>query len=264
MNPPFHPGILQMTVAELRKALKAKGLTSTGVKQDLIDRLQLAVATEETDPNNDNDLLDDADELLGDDDDHVVDSPKKAEAEVKAAPPAAAAAKKVAIKRVTAVDNVGEKPSTEAEPASTDASSPPAAVKKMTDAERAAARAARFGATLDVASDVKKQSRAERFGLKNAAKIGGAPTVDLDTLKKRAERFGQSSSDVIKKAEMDEKIRKRQERFGQVEPEKKKPKKSEILSAIELNKTLKSPPKVEDEKLLKRAEKFGIAPKQAA
>ena len=36
-----------MTVSDLKKALKAKGLSSTGVKQDLIERLQLAMATDE-------------------------------------------------------------------------------------------------------------------------------------------------------------------------------------------------------------------------
>ena len=81
-----------MTVPLLKKALKAKGLTTTGVKQDLIDRLQLAVSTEEADPNNDTDLLDDANDLLGDDDDD--------------APLAKPAAKKVSIKR----DNAETKP----------------------------------------------------------------------------------------------------------------------------------------------------------
>ena len=82
-----------MTVPMLKKALKAKGLTTTGVKQDLIDRLQLAVSTEEADPNNDTDLLDDANDLLGDDDDDD-------------APLAKPAAKKVSIKR----DNAETKP----------------------------------------------------------------------------------------------------------------------------------------------------------
>ena len=61
-----------MTVTDLKKALKVRGLTTTGVKQDLIERLQLAMATDEADPNNDSDLLDDANELLGDDDDEIV------------------------------------------------------------------------------------------------------------------------------------------------------------------------------------------------
>lgn len=250
-----------MTVTDLKKALKVRGLTTTGVKQDLIERLQLAMATDEADPNNDTDLLDDANELLGDDDDEIV----------VPAPTTPAAAKKVAIKR----DNTKAVTTTKIEaPVSTesptkaddkkDSSNDNITIKKWTDAERAAARAARFEANANVAaaaeltSDTKKQSRAERFGItststEKATKIGAAPCADLETLKKRAERFGQSSSTVMKKAEMDEKIKKRQERFGVVAGEpNKKMKKSEVLSNVELNKTLK------DEKLVKRAERFGI------
>ena len=57
-----------MTVPELKKALKAKGLSATGKKEDLIERLQLAMGSDDNDPNNDTDLLDDANELLGEDD----------------------------------------------------------------------------------------------------------------------------------------------------------------------------------------------------
>lgn len=104
-----------------------------------------------------------------------------------------------------------------------------------------------------MASDDKKKARAERFGLK----LGSAPPVDLETLKKRAERFGQSSSNVMKKAELDEKIKKRQERFGEVkaEPVVKKMKKNEVLSGLEINKTITAP---KDEKMIKRAERFGL------
>ena len=83
-----------MTVAALKKALKSKGLSTTGVKQDLIDRLQLAMATDEADPNNDADLLDDADELLGDDDD---ETPLTTSTEAEK--PETPAVKKVSIKR---------------------------------------------------------------------------------------------------------------------------------------------------------------------
>merc|ERR1712110_902108 len=106
-------------------------------------------------------------------------------------------------------------------------------------------------------------SRAERFGIK-VGKIGDAPTADLETLKKRAERFGQSSATAMKKAEMDEKIRKRQERFGVVEPEVKKFKKAGVLANIELNKTLKTDDDTKkssdtgEEQKKKRAERFGV------
>jgi len=260
-----------MTVPELKKALKAKGLSVGGVKQDLIERLQLAMASDENDPNNDTDLLEDANDLLGDDDDEIV-------LEDQDSNPKIAATKKVSIKRDNTVaetttttpakieapiddTKVEDKktPEKKAEKSFEDIT-----IKKWTDEERAAKRAARFEASQnlsnlteavvskdkDLTSETKKQSRAERFGL--STKIGGAPSADLETLKKRAERFGQSSSSVMKKAEMDEKVKKRQERFGvvaDVEPSKKA-KKSDVLSDVGLNKTLK------DEKLVKRAERF--------
>ena len=143
----------------------------------------------------------------------------------------------------------------------------------MTDAERAAIRAAKFGVAAAasvapaaaVASDEKKLERAKRFGLpvtssdvKTSNKIGAVPSADLDTLKKRAERFGQTNSNTMKKLELDEKIKKRAERFGEAKngdgPAAKKVK-------IEVNKTL-TESKVDpaaDEKLKKRAERFAIA-----
>ena len=108
----------------------------------------------------------------------------------------------------------------------------------------------------DLTSDTKKLARAERFGT-SSNKIGAAPSVDLETLKKRAERFGQSSSNVMKKAELDEKIKKRQERFGLITgpSDAKKMKKDDILADVGLNKTLTGP---QDEKMIKRAERFGL------
>ena len=40
-----------MTVSELKEALKAKGLTTTGKKLDLVERLQLAVEEDDDDDN---------------------------------------------------------------------------------------------------------------------------------------------------------------------------------------------------------------------
>ena len=98
-----------------------------------------------------------------------------------------------------------------------------------------------------------------RFGLKNvsngSSKIGSAPSADLETLKKRAERFGQSSSNTMKKLEADELIKKRQERFGKetaaaagsgTEPAVK------TKSKVSPNESL-----LVDEKIKKRAERFG-------
>jgi len=65
-------------------------------------------------------------------------------------------------------------------------------IKAMTDAERAAIRAARFGGAAAVAGDEKKLERAKRFGLPVTAasngktgKIGAVPSVDLVSSFKR-------------------------------------------------------------------------------
>jgi len=245
--------ISSMTVVELKEALKAKGLTTSGKKQDLIDRLQLAMEPQ------DDDLLEDANVLLGEDDDEI---------------PLAATIKKPAVKtvekpkatRITSPIKFDEaKPKAE-ETGADNAENKTEKKEGTTDAERAAARLAKFGGSVsasDVASEAKKLSRAERFGIKSG-KIGDVPSVDLETLKKRAERFGQSSATAMKKAEMDEKIRKRQERFGVVEPEVKKFKKAGVLANVELNKTLKTDDtksadtEETEEQKKKRAERFGV------
>jgi len=266
-----------MTVPELKKALKAKGLSSTGKKEDLVERLQLAMGSDDNDPNNDTDLLDDANELLGEDDDDeiVVPAPKKPVVIKRDNPPPATTPAETEAPAVTSPTKTEE---TTVSPNKIEAPAPtsPAAkveekksdsienitIKKWTDEERAAKRAARFEATADeskkadLTSDTKKDSRAERFGLPvGSTKIGKAPSADIETLKKRAERFGVSSSTVMKKAETDEKIKKRQERFGaveNVEPSKKMKKTEDGLDGVEINATLK------DEKMVKRAERFGI------
>ena len=80
--------------------------------------------------------------------------------------------------------------------------------------------------------------------------MGGAPAVDADTLKKRAERFGGSVSSSLKKIEVQEAIKRRQERFGVVEKNEPKPKK------VSLNNGSNSV--VLDEKMKARQQRFGL------
>ena len=82
-------------------------------------------------------------------------------------------------------------------------------------------------------------------------KLGEAPAVDTDTLKKRAERFGGSVSSSLKNLEVQEAIKRRQERFGVVEKNEPKPKK------VNLNKSGNSV--VLDEKMKARQQRFGLA-----
>ena len=79
-------------------------------------------------------------------------------------------------------------------------------------------------------------------------KLGEAPAVDPDTLKKRAERFGGSVSSSLKNIEVQEAIKRRQERFGVVEKNEPKPKK------VSLNKSENSV--VLDEKMKARQQRF--------
>ena len=78
-------------------------------------------------------------------------------------------------------------------------------------------------------------------------------------MKKRAERFGQTNSNTLKKLELNEKIKKRQERFGEVKKENGGPAAKKVK--VEVNKALLEP-KVDpivDEKMKKRAERFAAA-----
>lgn len=99
--------------------------------------------------------------------------------------------------------------------------------------ERLELRAKKFGA--QPSADALKLARAERFGIaapitttttttaaatvataksEEGKKIEAAPAPAMDLLKKRAERFGGSVSQVMTKLENKEKLQKRQERFG--------------------------------------------------
>ncbi|KAI5093472.1 SAP domain-containing ribonucleoprotein [Silurus meridionalis] len=84
--------------------------------------------------------------------------------------------------------------------------------------ERLQKRAERFN--LPPNPESKKAARAARFGMpETSAPSKGTSAisktdVDVETLKKRAERFGMSVSSVCKKVEEDEKLKKRKERFG--------------------------------------------------
>ena len=133
------------------------------------------------------------------------------------------------------------------------------------------ARAERFGGMQS--DEAKKAARAAKFGTGAASngstKLGGAPSADLDTLKKRAERFGTSTSTSLKKIEVNEAIKRRQERFGVVD--KNEPKVSlydSLLSFVSFS-FLFQPKKISfnngansvvmDEKMKSRAQRFGLA-----
>jgi len=238
-----------MKVADLKKELKSRGLSTTGIKSELIDRLQLALA--KPDDLNEEELLADEPEAV------ALIPPKKVPIKRDVAMPVEEAA--VAQVGKENIDDAVPPPAKKATPVTAekitadaaditegDESKSPAAAEASADAVRAAARAARFGIAPTENAGEKKVDRAKRFGIPVTAspgsnKIGSAPAADMETLKKRAERFGLNASQTMQKAELDEKIKKRQDRFGAV------------------GKNGDSLPKVnEDESLKKRAERFAV------
>ncbi|CAH4034731.1 unnamed protein product [Pieris brassicae] len=84
-------------------------------------------------------------------------------------------------------------------------------------------RAKRFGLPVQVSDDIRKEARKQRFGTTNISMcnvsnvtIPGTLTDNLDKLKKRAERFGQSVSSLMTDIEKQEKLEKRKAKFSTV------------------------------------------------
>jgi len=274
-----------MKVADLKRELKLRGLAVTGKKEELIERLQLAIMpADDTSMNvgpgdEDDDLLAQANALLEDDPVASTEKLQNKDGDL--------AKKKVAIKRdsiqAPSESNNSNLGKPEANQKQTPASDEKTAVnpnavssvtndsklntngnqvnktlsseKALADIEKAKSRAERFGVVAPSSVDEKKAARAARFGISNTTsntskKIGESPTVDLETLKRRAERFGQSSSTTMQKLELQQKIKDRESRFGKVENSVAEPKRARITAP---NENL-----LIDEKMKKRAERFGI------
>jgi len=261
----------KMKIADLKSELKSKGLPVTGNKQDLIDRLK---ASGDID-------LDDNDDLLDQDDSMTAEAIKEAEKELNVS------SKTPKINRSVNITSPGPASEENGDNKNTDPTSPegkendavtantdngdkeneeaavvsPEKNKAVTVEDRIKARAERFGIQAPESDEVKKAARANRFGDmvssgdSKVKKIGEAPSADLDTLKKRAERFGTASSTVMKKAELSEAIKRRQERFGVISKDEPKAK----MKSVNLPGVIGGNSVVLDEKMKARAERFKIA-----
>ncbi|CAM4733086.1 unnamed protein product [Leuciscus chuanchicus] len=176
----------KLKLAELKLECTARGLDAKGNKGDLIARLQAYLEEHEV---NEEEVLGVFGDGDGDGDGEAEESFAKEEStdqKEELSPPETVAEKKV-VKM-----------------------SPPATV-----GERLQKRAERFN--VPPSGDTKKAARAARFGLPEPEPSKGASakiSVDVEVLKKRAERFGMNVSSVSKKVEDDEKLKKRKERFG--------------------------------------------------
>ncbi|CAG9793429.1 unnamed protein product [Diatraea saccharalis] len=81
-------------------------------------------------------------------------------------------------------------------------------------------RAKRFGLPVKMTEAERKEARKQRFGQNTSSAITGSSgslSENLDKLKQRAERFGQSVSKIMTDIENKEKIEKRKAKFGTIE-----------------------------------------------
>ncbi|XP_061075651.1 SAP domain-containing ribonucleoprotein-like isoform X6 [Conger conger] len=182
-------------LAELKQECAARGLDIKGNKGELIGRLQAYLEEHGDEEMNEEEVLgEETESVIGDevqileDLPKVVESPKQSPVKAGEASPDQDAVKVVKIPQALSVE------------------------------EKMKKRAERFNLT---GGDNKMAARAARFGLPvvsptstQGTSANSKPAVDVDTLKKRAQRFGMNVSSVSKKVEDDEKLKKRKERFG--------------------------------------------------
>jgi len=238
-------------VADLKRELKARGETTTGNKQDLVDRLVKAVQ-------NATETIDEDAVLAGDDDDDINDTSLTLKEDQLLAdiPPKPIETAQIAVVKPRQAVNRNSTsvapviPATTAE--QTDSAESPSAIltkASLSTAEKLALRAKRFEDTnpsvaaaiasagskkpiLQLSLEERKKARAARFEatltdistsgnkLKGAtAAATGKPAASTDPealakLKARAERFGAVTAPEVAKAETEKNLLKRKERFG--------------------------------------------------
>ncbi|NWV46041.1 SARNP protein, partial [Daphoenositta chrysoptera] len=173
----------KLKLAELKQECLARGLEAKGNKQDLIHRLQAYLEEHAEEEANEEDVLG---EEIEEEEPKVPEPPVKVE-EAPVKSPEMIQEKKVV--KITS---------------------------EISQMERMQKRAERFNVPVSLES--KKAARAARFGLAAIPTKGlladSKPTINLDKLKERAQRFGLNVSSFSKKSEEDEKLKKRKERFG--------------------------------------------------
>ncbi|CAG03834.1 unnamed protein product [Tetraodon nigroviridis] len=175
----------KLKLAELRQECDARGLETKGNKGELIARLQAYLEEHEEDVDVDDVLVEDAEDFAKAESDNIINDIKDPESPVQT----------VAEKKVVKIN------------------------PSSTASERLQKRAERF--SLPASAESKKALRAARFGLpaegsgsSSGAAANSKAAVNIEQLKKRAERFGMNVSTISQKIEEDEKLKKRKERFG--------------------------------------------------
>ncbi|KAG7477430.1 hypothetical protein MATL_G00069440 [Megalops atlanticus] len=176
----------KLKLAELKQECAARSLDMKGNKGELIARLQAYLEEHGDEEMNE-------EEVLGEETEE--DLPKQEQLLKQKPAQPADAPQKQAVKNVVKITtplSIEEKLKKRAERFNIPAS----------DGNKKAARAARFGLPVAAPASTK------------GAAVTNKPAVDVDILKKRAQRFGMNVSSISKKVEDEEKLKKRKERFG--------------------------------------------------
>ncbi|KAL6259691.1 hypothetical protein P5V15_009606 [Pogonomyrmex californicus] len=231
----------KMKVADLRVELKQRGLPTTGNKNELVERLQLAIhgdsalSLDETTE----EILDE-DEVLGDEEIEELSSkpdsqeiPEKRKLSIESNN---TNAKKIVLNRKPVLEEIKNDQVEKKENKTVkvlEVTPPEKKIIKLSELstkERLEMRAKKFGMPLSEAA--KKEARLARFNSnqnnKSAASIKTPVPTTYEVLKKRAERFGSSVSTLMEKAELAERLEKRKARFGEVKPVENKISKNKI------------------------------------
>lgn len=224
----------KMKIANLKVELKQRGLPTTGNKNQLVERLQLAIhgdnalSLDETAE----EILDE-DAVLGDEEIEELsskpDSQEISEKRKLSVESNVGNTKKIVLNRKPVIEDVklDEAEKHETDTKSSENISPEKKIIKLSELgtkERLEMRAKKFGLPLSEAA--KKEARSARFSVNNqnnksAASVKTPVHTTYEVLKKRAERFGMSVSSLMDKAELEARIEKRKARFGEVKPTEK-------------------------------------------
>lgn len=222
----------KMKMAELKKLLKERGLSTTGNKSNLLERLSNAGDTSLE--SSDKELLED-DSMLDESSDLIMAEDREPAVVTDFAPT-------ISVTVSNPVKTVSAKPtSTSTQPVKIQTTTEPTASTGMaarlkrfgvvSEQARKAARVERFqssGSSSSTVVNIKGKSssstgddilkkRAERFSTSvssTSATAVSRPGSDDDVMKKRAERFGEVTSTKLGKAAELDRVMKRKARFG--------------------------------------------------
>ncbi|XP_051162010.1 SAP domain-containing ribonucleoprotein isoform X2 [Leptopilina boulardi] len=221
----------KMKVADLKAELKQRGLPTSGNKNELVERLQLALHGDSTlslDETTE-EILDE--EILGDEEIEELSSKpdsqeivEKRKLSTDSNSNGASNGKKIVLNRKTVIEDIKVEEKTEKDKESPKKDENAVAEKKviklseLSMQERLEMRKRKFG--MPASETAKKLARAARFNMNdtNSSSIKASENTSYETLKKRQERFGCSVSSVMEKAELQDRIEKRKARFGEVKP----------------------------------------------